>query len=597
MKSSPTELDGGSGRRPRRGGEDETGRHPRGRRRRKEEARTAIGGGRLDFGPRPMSFESRHADEPTVFAPRKKRIRFDIGAILAGLFGIGTLVFVGSLIYQSTRVEVDVTGLEDAAALNAQATKDLSVTMNLGSEDRARSATVRFDGKPVDEPIVYGTAVVWKPEATLEEGDHRLELAVPRPVLGDAAFAWDFVVDKTAPKVEVPPTAAPLALDEGGVVEGTTEKGSTVTADGRDLRVDGQGGFRLEFSRPPAGAVTIRATDRARNTTSVEVMVPVAYPAARAVHMTAASWDSTPLRNGVLLLLDERRIDTVVIDLKDQDGVVGYDTTVPRAQQIGAVHTYYDLEDVISTIEAHGGRVVGRIAAFRDPILAQSAWNAGQGDQVVQTPDGRPYEEPGEFTNFSNPAVRQYNLDIALEAVNRGVDDILWDDARKPGGEPESMLVPGMNGSPEDAIVAFLAEAHTELRRRGAYQGVVTSGIAITDGGRVAQDVDRLARNADYLVPTIHPAYWSSGEFGVPNPPSQPYDIVFRVLERYQELAKGSGTAIVPSLQDFGANGVNYGDAEVRTQLDAARARGVAGFVLWDPSVSYHGGALDPAPG
>ncbi len=438
---------------------------------------------------------------------------------------------------------------------------------------------------------------MWKPESALKEGEHRLELAVPRPALGDAAFAWDFTVDKTAPKVEVPPVGAPLALDKGGVIEGTTEKGSAVTADGRDLQVDGKGQFRLEFSRPPAGAVTIRATDRARNTTSAEVMVPVAYPATRAVHMTAASWDSTPLRNGVIQLLDERRIDTVVIDLKDQDGVVGYDTTVARAKEIGAVHTFYDLEDVVSTIEGHGGRVVGRISAFRDPVLAQAAWNAGQGDQVVQTPDGRPYEEPGEFTNFASPAVRQYNLDIALDAVNRGVDDILWDDARKPGGEPESMLVPGMNGSPEDAIVAFLAESHTELRRRGAYQGVATAGIAVTDGGRVAQDVGRLARNADYLVPTIHPAYWSGGEFGVANPPAQPYDIVFRVLERYQQLAEGTGTAIVPSLQDFSANGANYGDAEVRTQRDAARARGATGYILWDPSVSYHGGGLDPAAG
>ena len=140
--------------------------------------------GRLDFGPRPMAFESRRSDEPTVFAPRKKRIRIDIGAILAGLFGIGTLVFVGSLIYRSTRVEVDVTGLEDGAALNAQATEDLSVTMDVGSEDRARSATLSFDGKPVKEPIVYGTAVVWKPESAPKEGEHRLELAGAAPGAG-----------------------------------------------------------------------------------------------------------------------------------------------------------------------------------------------------------------------------------------------------------------------------------------------------------------------------------------------------------------------------------------------------------------------------
>jgi hypothetical protein len=585
MKASPTDVEPGGDRRSKRGPG----------RRRKDEARTAIGGGRLDFGPRPMAFESRRDDEPTIFAPRKKRIRFDIGAVLAGLFGIGTLVFVGSLIYDSTRVEVDATGLDDGEALNAEATEKLSVTMDLGSEDKAGSATLVFDGKPVEEPIVYGTAVVWEPESTLKEGKHRLELSVSRPAMSNANFSWDFTVDTSAPEVEVSPATDPVPMDEGGVIEGTTEPGSTVTADGRSLEVDGEGAFRFEFSRPPAGAVSLRATDRARNVTTTEVMVPVAYPAARGVHMTAASWDSAPLRNGILQMLDEKRIDTVVIDLKGQDGVVGYDTTVARAREVGAVTTYYDLEDVVNTVEAHGGRVVGRIATFRDPILARWAWNAGLGDQVVQTADGRPYEEPGEFTNFASPAVRQYNLDIALDAVNRGVDDILWDDARKPGGDIESMVLHGLTGSPEDALVAFLAEAHTELRRRGAFQGVATSGIAVTDGTRVAQDVSRLARNADYLVPAIHPAYWSSGEFNVPSPSAQPYDLVFRVLERYQQLADGTGTAIVPSLQDFTAGGVAYGDGEVRAQLAAARDRGAEGFVLWDPSVTYHAGALDPA--
>jgi hypothetical protein len=540
-----------------------------------------------------MAIEARQPDEPTMFRQRKRRI--DIGAVLAGLFGLGTLLFVGSIIYRGTRVEVDAEGIEDGMALNAEAAANLAVTLDVGSADRARGATLTFDGDQVEEPEVKGEVISWKPPSGLEEGEHKLVLSVSRPVIGNADFTWDFTVDSKPPAVEVTPPGAPVALDQGGVVEGTTEPGSTVTADGRELRVDEKGRFRLEFSRPPAGAVAIRATDEARNATTVEAIVPVAYPSPRAVHMTAASWDSTQLRNGVLQMLDERRIDTVVIDLKDQDGVVGYDTSVPRAQQIGAVTLFYDLEDVVSTIEAHGGRVVGRISVFRDPILARAAWAEGRGDQVIQTPDGRPYEDPGQFTNFASPAVRQYNLDIALDAVNRGVDDILWDDARKPGSDMETMVVPGLTGSPEDAIVAFLAQAHTELRRRGAFQGVATSGIALTDNTRVAQDVGRFARNADYLVPAIHPADWNSGMLGVGNPAGQPYDFVFRAIERYQQMSEGTGIAIVPSLQDFATRGVNYGDAEVRAQVDAARARGVNGFLLWDPNVTYHGGAVDPA--
>src|SRR4029453_13191955 len=141
----------------------------------------------------------------------------------------------------------------------------------------------------------------------------------------------------------------------------------------------------------------------------------------------------------------------------------------------------------------------------------------------------------------------------------------------------------------------FLAQAHTELRRRGVFQGVATSGIALTDSTQVAQDIGRVSRNADYLVPAIHPADWNSGILGVPSPATQPYDFVFRAVERYQQMAEGTGIAIVPSLQDFATRGVGYADGEVRAQVDAARARGVAGFLLWDPNVTYHGGALDPA--
>jgi hypothetical protein len=52
----------------------------------------------------------------------------------------------------------------------------------------------------------------------------------------------------------------------------------------------------------------------------------------------------------------------------------------------------------------------------------------------------------------------------------------------------------------------------------------------------------------------------------------------------------------VPWLQDFAARGVDFGEAEVRAQIDAARSMGVDRFLLWSPSVRYDAGAVDPAP-
>jgi hypothetical protein len=52
---------------------------------------------------------------------------------------------------------------------------------------------------------------------------------------------------------------------------------------------------------------------------------------------------------------------------------------------------------------------------------------------------------------------------------------------------------------------------------------------------------------------------------------------------------------LVPWLQDFSARGVDYGDAEVRAQIEAARGLGVERFLLWSPAVSYSAGGVDPA--
>ena len=72
-----------------------------------------------------------------------------------------------------------------------------------------------------------------------------------------------------------------------------------------------------------------------------------------------------------LRLVDEGRIDTVELDLKDDQGIVGFDTTVERARQIGAVTEFYDLDGAVRVLQDRA-RVIGRVVAFRDPMLAQA---------------------------------------------------------------------------------------------------------------------------------------------------------------------------------------------------------------------------------
>ena len=547
--------------------------------------------GRLDFGPGPLTLHDSRPEGAAMYRPKKRYV--EVGTVVAAMVALATAGLVGALVYRATRVHVAQTGVEDGAAITTFDAAALELRFDFESEDEAADATLSIDGRVIEDAGVLGPVMVWRPPEPLEEGSHVIEVAVPRPVFGDSIHRWAFTVDGTPPALDVPSAVEPVAIDAAAEVTGTVESGATLTADGDEVDVD-DGRFTLGFDRPPAGPITIEATDRAGNRTTASVVVPVTYPGLRGVHVSAAAWSSPQLRDGILRLVDEGRIDTVQLDLKDDTGSVGYDSEVPRAREIGAVTPHYDLEATVAALEDRGARVVGRIAAFRDPTLVQAAWAAGQGDQVVQSVRGGPYDATGMFSNPANAAVRRYNLDIALEAVSLGVSDILWDDVRLPTGEPDTIVVPGLSAEPSDVIAGFLAEAHSALRHRGAYQGVTTVGIAADTGDPIGQDVARMARNADYVAPQVYPGYWGPGRHGVADPPRQPGEFALALLARYQEVTDGSGAVLAPWLQDFDLQGVDYGEAEVRAMLGALEGLGIERFLLWSPRVQYSAGALDP---
>ena len=96
-----------------------------------------------------------------------------------------------------------------------------------------------------------------------------------------------------------------------------------------------------------------------------------------------------------------------------------------------------------------------------------------------------------------------------------------------------------------------------------------------------------MARNVDYIAPLLYPSGWAPDSFGIPNPAQEPAKITKKSLDRFQLLMEGSGARLVPWLQDFSLNGVNYGPPQVRAQQSAARADGVNEWIFWNPNVVY----------
>ena len=102
-----------------------------------------------------------------------------------------------------------------------------------------------------------------------------------------------------------------------------------------------------------------------------------------------------------------------------------------------------------------------------------------------------------------------------------------------------------------------------------------------------------MAEHVDYVAPMTYPSHWGPDEYGVDNPNAQPYDITFRALEDFMTQTAGTQAHVVAWLQDFSL-GIDYGPAEVRAQIQAAKDAGVENILLWDAATTYTRAALDP---
>lgn len=505
--------------------------------------------------------------------------------IVVALAVVAFLAAIVTLAARAARPNVDVTGAPDGAVIGRSALSKLEFA------SPALDAEWVLNGKPV-RPRREGGRSVWR-AAPLADGEYTLVVRRPRRLLS-AERTLRFTVDTRAPSLTLD---APATLRRGSPLEvrGRVEPHAKLRHRADLVDLDMNGRFRLLLTHAPREFV-LTATDPAGNSSRWRVPVTVVprLPAQplRAVHVTAYGWANDEIRRAILELVRAKKINAVELDLKDESGEVGWQSGVPLARTMGAQLRIYDLARTTRQLHAMGIRVIGRLVCFRDPIHAAAAWRAGRKDEVIQAPDGMPYAKYGGFTNFANPTVRKYNLDLAVAAAKVGVDEILYDYVRRPDGPLDSMRFPGLATTPERAIVQFLAESRAALAPTGAFVGASVFGVAATRPREVAQDVPRMAREVDYIAPMLYPSHWGPGEYDVTDPNAEPYEIVRRSTADFVKQVRGTGARVVNWLQDFSL-GRTYGPTEVRDQIRASRDAGVYDFILWDAAVTYTADALD----
>lgn len=510
------------------------------------------------------------------------------------LMAVGALLFglLSGYAVHDAGLQLSTSAPPQDAMISADHADELIFRIESDLPSLMKTATLEYDGADVlrDAHIDDGE-LVYRP-SDLSEGPHTLRFAIDRPFTPWKRMEreWRFTVDTTRPAIEIFEPDNAFVRGAPVTVSGRVSEAAQVTVAGATVDVSGDGTFSHTMPEPPLAPVTVAAMDRAGNVRGTRAAVPVVPRAplepTRSVHMTAISWRVDYLREPVLDMLRRGQINAIQLDLKDEAGIIGYDSQVPFARRIGAVQPEYDLAEAVDEIHALGGRVIGRVVAFRDPVHARWAWDNGLRDHVVQDRDGNPYAGYGGFTNFAHPEVQRYNVDVAREAAEAGVDDILYDYVRRPDGPIDTMHFPGLRGSASAAVVGFLREADVALEPTGAFIGASLFGIAALNPRDIAQDVPSIARVVDYVAPMLYPSHWGRGSFEIDHPDAQPYETVYESTKKFLELTEGTGARVVPWLQDF-TLGVEYGPEEVRAQIQAAADVGVDEWIMWDALVTY----------
>jgi hypothetical protein len=509
-------------------------------------------------------------------------------------------------------------GPDEGTLVNAADLEALAFTVTAESDDATVEALVLLlDGEDVSaDASVQGDTLRYEP-GDLEDGERELvvaEAADEAAVEDDAEegaddgtggaggaeetadeptplHAWRFEVKATPPTLELRSPDGAVAAGGPVTVSGVTEPGATVEVGDEQVTADDDGAFELELDDVD-GELTIRVTDVAGNTTEMaERIVTVASRVEiyeiRTVHATFWAWATPSLRDPIQQMIDDGRINSLQLDLKDEGGHVGYDSQVELAQEVGAAIGPLDLEQTVADLHDQGIAVIGRIVAFADPTLASWAWENDRRDMAIQLPDGSDYYR-GSYAGFSNYAhedVIDYLLDLAEEAAQAGVDHILWDYIRRPEGM-ENYTVPGLETTPEEAIVEFARLADERLAPYGIQHGASVYGIAADRPTQIGQDIPAMAEHLDYVAPMIYPSHWGPGEYGVADPNRQPYDIVRATLEIWEEATEGKRARVVPWLEDTPYRAWDR-PFQVREQIRAALDHGIDEWLMWNPGSSF----------
>jgi hypothetical protein len=387
--------------------------------------------------------------------------------------------------------------------------------------------------------------------------------------------------------------------------QGQPVPGVTVAVGGVTARTDANGAYRLDGADDGAPLI-VKGVGYLPQTiplgTNLTQDVTLQPFVAKGLYMEAPAAADPAQLDRMMNLIATKDLNALVVDLKDNNGVVYYDSKVPLAREVGAVQPVLNVPQLLQTLHAKNIYAIARIVVMEDPIAATKrpdlAIKDGRTGKVWRTTAGQPWVNP------TNPQVWEYISDLALEAANLGFDEVQFDYVRFPsdGNLNVAEYGPAFTGGEQerrDAITGFLKTARAKLAPTRALMGADIFGITawLKGDNGIGQQFEDLAALVDVICPMDYPSHYSRGFNGWDIPNNYPYDVIKQSLIEREQRVPGVAKKTRPWLQafDYGP-GIDYGAAQVYAQIQACNEMRSSGYLLWNIASAYDPAWLPPKP-
>ncbi|MGO1818852.1 MAG: putative glycoside hydrolase, partial [Senegalia sp. (in: firmicutes)] len=238
----------------------------------------------------------------------------------------------------------------------------------------------------------------------------------------------------------------------------------------------------------------------------------------KGIFVTGHSYAHPTKFDELLDLANRTEVNSMVIDVKDDGGMLSYKSDVPLAieantNDVVIMNDRDFFAERMKKLIDNDIYPIARIVTFKDRVLGSA-----RTDLAIKSNGGGVWRDNkgNTWLNPYNEESWEYPIQLAEEAALLGFKEIQFDYVRFPTDGNRGDINYGQAGEDKtkaDAIKEFLAYARERLHDKGVKVSADVFGdiISVEGDSTIGQQLELLGANTDILSPMVYPSHYGLG--------------------------------------------------------------------------------------